>query len=197
VAFAPLVRATALLMLALLAFVALSASASAASPTTSLVSVSSTAVKNNGFAVQPAVTPDGRYVAFFSDGTTLVSPPPATAGNLYLRDRARGTTTLVAPTGSDLGEPQISADGRWVVFVSNAPSLPGAGTATAVYLWDRETGMSRRLSNNTGSGQIYEGVREADISADGSLSVGERPPPRRAVARGRTYCHGHQPAPLR
>lgn len=160
-----------LLAVALLALAVFATTATAATPTTSLVSVSSTAVKNDGFAVLPAVTPDGRYVAFFSDGTTLVSPPPGSAGNLYLRDRARATTTLVAPTGSDLGEAQISADGRWIVFVSNAPGLPGAGSASAVYLWDRETGMSRRLSSNTGPGQTYEGIHEADISDDGSRVV--------------------------
>jgi Tol biopolymer transport system component len=164
-------RSALLITLASLALAVFAGPASAASPTTSLVSVSSTAVKNNGFAVLPAVTPDGRYVVFFSDGTSLVSPPPGTTGNLYLRDRARATTTLVAPTGSDLGEPQISNDGRWVVFVSNAPSLPGAGSATQVYLWDRESGTTRRLSTNTGSGQTYEGIHEADMSEDGSRVV--------------------------
>lgn len=160
-----------LVALASLALAAFAGPASAASPTTSLVSVSSTAVKNNGFAVLPSVTPDGRYVVFFSDGTTLVSPPPGSAGNLYLRDRARATTTLVAPTGSDVGEPQISNDGRWIVFVSNAPSLPGAVSATQVYLWDRESGITRRLSTNTGPGQTYEGIHEVDMNDDGSRVV--------------------------
>jgi hypothetical protein len=78
---------------------------------------------------------------------------------------------LVAPTGSDLGEPQISADGRWIVFISNAPSLPGAVSATQVYLWDRESGITRRLSTNSGPGQTFEGIHEADISDDGSRVV--------------------------
>jgi Tol biopolymer transport system component len=164
-------RVAALLAISLLVLAGLAGTAAAATPTTSLVSLSSTAVKNNGFTAQPAVNPTGRYVVFASEATNLVSPPPSPLANLYLRDRDRGTTTLVAPTGSCCGSPEISADGRWVVFVSSAAALPGANGASAVYLWDRETGISRRLSNNTGSGQTYEGIHEVDISDDGSRVV--------------------------
>jgi TolB protein len=160
------------LALALLLIAILASSARAASPTTSLVSLSSIGVKSNGFAAQPAVSADGRYVAFFDEGTNLVSPPfPAPVGNIYFRDRDRGTTTLVGSSGSSTGFPSISADGRWVVFFSSAAALPGSNSAPAVYLWDRETGSNRRLSSNTGSGQVYEGIHEADISDDGGRVV--------------------------
>jgi len=164
-------RLGSLLAVALLALAAFAATATAATPTTSLVSVSSTGVKTNGFSGQPVVTPNGRYVAFYSEATNFVSPPPSSVASLWLRDRDRGTTTLIASPGACCGGAQISDDGRWVVFYSNSASLPGANNAYQVYLWDRETGASRRLSSNTGSGQTYEGVHDVDISGDGSRVV--------------------------
>lgn len=161
------------LALALVALAALAATAGAASPTTSLVSLNSSGVKSNGFATQPSVTPDGRYVAFYDEATNLVSPPlGGPVGNIYVRDRARGTTTLVGPTGgASTNVPKISADGRWVAWISAAAALPGANGVSQVYLWDRETGQVRRLSSNTGPGQTYEGIHETDMSADGSRVV--------------------------
>ncbi|HKZ12654.1 MAG TPA: PKD domain-containing protein [Solirubrobacterales bacterium] len=165
-------RAAVALALMMLALAILASAAHAATPTTSLISLSSTAVKSNGFSAQPSVTPDGRYVLFWSNATNLVSPPlPSPVDNFYLRDRARGTTTLIAPTDTNGSVSRISADGRWVVFESKGPGLPGANGAAQVYLWDRETGISRRLSSNTGSGQVYEGIHEVDISDDGSRVV--------------------------
>jgi Tol biopolymer transport system component len=81
----------------------------------------------------PAISKDGRHVAFFSYGDGLVDGPHATS-DVYVRDVTTGTTTLVTAgldgaaanrSGPDLPDivPSISDDGRHVGFVSWASNL--------------------------------------------------------------------------
>jgi hypothetical protein len=76
----------------------------------------------------PALSSDGRFVAFRSGEAHLVSP--ATSGNqIFLRDLKLGTTELVSQ--SDLGQygngssdwPSVSNDGCLVAFESDATNL--------------------------------------------------------------------------
>jgi Tol biopolymer transport system component len=71
----------------------------------------------------PALTPDGRFVAFVSDAPDLASNTPPAGFHLYVQDSVTGTMTLVdeSPQGKDSGltgmvVPSLSADGRVVVF---------------------------------------------------------------------------------
>lgn len=84
----------------------------------------------NPFVATPVITPDGRYVAFFSSATNLVPAiPSASTGEIYVRDRVNGTTAwastnaaaLVAAalgvnSGNTSYNPKLSDDGRYVTF---------------------------------------------------------------------------------
>ncbi len=83
----------------------------------------------NGIARDPAISADGRYVAFLSGSTNLVTGPAAGSSGLFRRDRQTGTTILVSvrPDGAaakgSSSQPSITPDGRMIAFVSTASDL--------------------------------------------------------------------------
>ncbi len=83
-----------------------------------------------GICDSPAVTPDGRYVAFLSNATNLVANPVNGEFQAYVRDLQSGVTTLASadPAGAASGSidgslPSLSADGRFLLFDSRSGSL--------------------------------------------------------------------------
>ena len=83
----------------------------------------------NGFSYGSAITADGRFVAFTSEATDLLEQPLAAGANVFVRDLVNGATVLAIPNchnlpaGSTEGEPDITSDGRYVVFTSAAKDL--------------------------------------------------------------------------
>ena len=67
--------------------------------------------------------------------------------------------------------PALSADGRFVAFISTATNLvPGdTNDALDVFVHDRRTGTTRRVSVGPGGVQANGGSTRAAISADGRL----------------------------
>jgi len=109
-------------------------------PSTVRVSVASNGDEANGFSDSPAMSADGRFVAFFSAASNLVAGGSGGGTNVFVRDTCRGapagctpTTVLasVAPgfTGAIAGLPSISANGRWVSFSRSKDSMGGAAQA--------------------------------------------------------------------
>jgi len=105
---------------------------SAASP--QVISVNALGGPANGRSAAPAISADGRYVAFYSTAKNLVSG--AASGNIFVRDTCLGAANCtpktsaidLAPDGSgpDRGaweQVAISADGRFVDFSSYATNL--------------------------------------------------------------------------
>ena len=135
------------------------------------------------FVYSPRISADGRYVAFVSSATNLVNGfvaggPSSVSGQLYLRDLATSTTTLVshrmdAPnvgTDGSVESVAMSADGRYLVFKSTASNLtPGDTNNTFdVFVFDRQDGTTRLVSiNSTGDGAGNSGSLRFSISADG------------------------------
>jgi Tol biopolymer transport system component len=97
---------------------------------TRLVSQSSAGHPQNGYAYYPHVSGDGRYVAFYADGSNLPGGDGST-DQIYVRDLRKGTTSLVSkaangdPANQYAEYPSISLDGRWVEFYSGATNLGG------------------------------------------------------------------------
>lgn len=132
---------------------------------TILVSANTNGVAANGASRSPAMTPDGRYVAFVSDATDLVPGDTNQIADVFVRDLQAGTTTLasvgaVLTNGAAVANcssqsPVISADGRYVAFFSTATNLvPGVPTGGDVYVRDLIGGTTTwaSASARTGSG---------------------------------------------
>lgn len=97
-----------------------------------------------GGSLNPAISDDGRHVAFQSSAP--LDPLASHLTDVYVRDRVLGTTTLLSvgaggvPANSLSSNPSISADGRFVAFESLASNLvAGDGNgARDVFLVDRD-----------------------------------------------------------
>ena len=127
------------------------------------------------------VSGSGRYVAFVSSAP-LVEADRNQLGDVYVLDLATGECTLesVGPgglpgNGASLS-PDISRDGRYVVFESAAGNLLDAQVPPGifnVFLRDRETGVARLLSANANGEPANGASGSPAISADGTAVVFE------------------------
>ena len=121
--------------------------------TTRLVSVNNLVEDSgNGLSFEPAISADGRFIAFSSRANNLTAAPDTNAGqpfpdsqtDVFVRDLQTETTTLISinQVGSDTGNngsgsPRISADGRIVAFVSSASDLVAIDTSSGPDLFVR------------------------------------------------------------
>ncbi|MCI4143941.1 hypothetical protein [Streptomyces sp. MMS20-AI2-20] len=144
---------------------------------TVLVSAAADGTPGNGDSMRPTVSADGRYVAFATSADNLIpGDTPASVWDTVVRDLRRGTT--VRTSAADDGTPgnaatdgtQISADGRYVTFFSNADNLVAGDTNKKVdeFLHDRETGRTTRLSVSP------DGVQSDQITIGGTISDDNR-----------------------
>ncbi len=121
----------------------------------------------------PSISADGRYVAFASDATNLVNQDRNNAADVFVRDRVAGTTTRVSvsSTGAEASgsQPSISADGRFVAFLSDSPIVAGdTNSTTDVYVHDRQTGVTELISHAPdGSAADGQSLSTPRLSADG------------------------------
>jgi Tol biopolymer transport system component len=118
----------------------------------------------------PSLSTDGNRIAFFSFADGLVDGPHGT-GDVYVRDVAAGTTTLVSGgmggAANDAGPdappltPSISGDGRRVGFVSFATNLVAGDTNGEGdgFVRDLATGEIWRVTTGAGG--------EGDLAVDG------------------------------
>jgi Tol biopolymer transport system component len=120
------------------------------------------------------VNASGRYVVFASYAA-LVPADGNTRRDVYVMDVATRRVTLET-SGAD-GEslhPDISRDGRFVVFESTAGNLTNVALARGiprVFLRDRQTGAIRLLSTNTRGEPANGPSLDPAISADGEAVV--------------------------
>lgn len=152
--------------------------------TTERVSVNSAGAQGigpSGSISRPSISADGNFVAFESF-SPLVSSPSLAGDNVFVRDRAKGTTQLVsvapanaAPSaGSDSNQPSISADGNSVAFASTANNLVASDNngAKDIFVRNLTGGTTTRVSVGgvSGTPSSAEWTWESDkpsISGDG------------------------------
>ena len=110
--------------------------------------VSVAGVQGNGSCVTtPAISADGRFVAFHSEASNLVSGDTNGVSDIFVHDRQNGRTTRasVATNGSEANGssryPNLSSDGRYVTFASGA-SLALALPDVPVRFRDSATGLA-------------------------------------------------------
>ena len=143
---------------------------------TERVSVDSAGAQGDKASREPAISADGRFVAFSSDADNLVAGDTNSMPDVFVHDRSTGTTECVSVDSSGtLGDlysefPSISPDGRYVVFNSYADNLvPGdVNQSFDVFLHDRQTGITEILSvDPSGAPGDFGGGGSTWISADG------------------------------
>jgi Tol biopolymer transport system component len=128
--------------------------------TTTLVSVNAAGTASgNGPSSGASLTPDGRFVVFTSDADDLVPNDTNGQKDVFVRDLVTKTTTLVSVNGAGTGagdavssDGQITPDGRYVVFTSDADDLVVGDTnqRTDVFRRDLLTGTTVLVSVNAG-----------------------------------------------
>lgn len=141
------------------------------------VSVASDGTEGNGPVDSDwgQVSADGRFVAFSSIASTLVAGDTNGAYDVFVHDRQTGATSRVslsstgAQTNHHSRHPVVSADGRYVAFWSDASNLVAGDTNSSadVFLHDRQTGQTSRLSVATDGSQGNNTSYYPSISADG------------------------------
>jgi Tol biopolymer transport system component len=146
------------------------------SPTTR-VSVATSGAQANGHSLAPAISADGRFVAFYSEASNLVAGDTNRARDVFVHDRQTGETTRVsvASDGAQANGPSfapaISGDGRYVVFSSSASNLvPGdTNNADDIYLRDRVANTTTRISMGEAGTQPNAGSYAPAISTNGNV----------------------------
>ncbi|GAA4108138.1 hypothetical protein GCM10022215_01580 [Nocardioides fonticola] len=148
-------------------------------PVAGLVSATAGGSTGNARSTDASVSRDGRWVAFSSSASDLVSGDTNGVADVFLRDLRTGTTTRisVALDGSQANgsssDPVISADGSTVLFTTLATNLvSGAATSVSHVVAYRREGPSFSLVSAGpggigGNGSSYG----EDLSADGRYAV--------------------------
>lgn len=143
-------------------------------------SVATNGDEGNCYSSDPSISADGRYVAFSSCASNLVSGDTNETDDIFVRDVEANTTIRVslAPNGTQAndvsGSPSISADGRFIAFHSYASNLVSQDTNGTydVFVYDRQTGAIEPVSVAAGGGMgNYYTEGHASISADGRYVV--------------------------
>jgi len=145
---------------------------------TERVSVNSTGQQANGASQAtgnaPAISNNGDVVVFYSDATNLVSGDTNGQTDIFVRTRSAGTTERVSvSTGGVQGNgpsvnPAISANGRFVVFQSQASNLVAGDTnnASDIFVRDLVGGTTERVCDSV---QPNRFSYSPAISGDGNL----------------------------
>ena len=114
---------------------------------------------------RPELSADGRLVSFELDDDAF----PGADGTLdvYVRDRKRGKTSLASrasdgtPADSDASFPQISGNGRFVVFRSDSDVLPGDDATNDVFIRDRKRGATSLVTRTPAGDPVGGGLTHA------------------------------------
>jgi hypothetical protein len=142
---------------------------------TTRVSVGPGGAQSNAVSTAHQISADGRYVAFQSSASNLVPGDTNGVDDVFVHDRQTGTTTRVSvgPGGAQATQtvygPDVSADGRFVTMTSSATELVAGDTngQSDVFVHDRQTGTTTRVSVNATGGQDSQFHGYASISDDG------------------------------
>jgi Tol biopolymer transport system component len=140
------------------------------------VSVCPRGAAPDGRSWHPVISGDGRYVAFVSDATNLVSGDRNRSPDVFLYDTQAESTVVIsrsAKAGTANGAsslPAISGDGRVVAFHSEAsdlvcgkcrPAVEDINLLPDVFLFDRASAVMTRISHDTTGGWMEPSVAPA------------------------------------
>jgi len=147
---------------------------SAAAVSTRLVSVKAGGGLPADDSEQPVVSANGRWVAFVTGASGIVPNDGNGSDDVFLRDMKLGETirASVRSSGAEVDNggdsPSISADGRYVAFSSSSELVPADHNGqTDVYVHDRVTGRTTRISVSSAGAEATGSSTHPSISTDG------------------------------
>lgn len=142
----------------------------------SAVSTARGLVKGNAASYGAALSGDGTAVAFTSIATNLHPADTDPDADVYHKDLVTGALTLVSAAGDRSGTrhsyaPAISADGRFVAFLSDAADLSpeDPDTVTDAYLKDVSTGELRLVSTTADGVKADNRISGISLSGNGGV----------------------------
>ena len=159
--------------------------------TTTRVNVSSTGVQGTMHTNGGKISADGRFVVFSSTSSNLVPGDTNGFEDIFVRDIQAATTTRVnlGPGGVQGNNhsfiPRISADGRFIAFVSSATNLGPINDPSIAdgMLLDRQTGQIQSIdvgfdgrdSNGVSNNFVVsaDGLHVAFVSSGTNLVAGD------------------------
>ena len=138
------------------------------------VSMATNGAQGNNHSDSPSISADGRFVAFTSYATNLVPDDTNDVQDVFVHDRQTGQTTRVsvASNGAQADKlstaPSISADGRFVAFMSNATNFAfGTSGLGDIFVHDRLLGVTELVSIGADVLLNNKGSADPSISGDG------------------------------
>lgn len=141
---------------------------------TTRVSVATGGAQASGYSASPALSADGRYVAFSSDAPDLVAGDINFATDIFRHDRQTGETILISRRLAGVGGmqgafiPAISADGSKIAFTSRDNDfVPGDESDADIFLVDVAVGVPVLVSVNTAGEKGNSDSNKLALSADG------------------------------
>ncbi len=140
---------------------------------TERVSVHSNGQQGNYHSFSPAISDDGRFVVFVSWASNLVDGDGNHMADIFAHDRHSNTTELITLADGGANDysdnPDVSADGRYIVFQSDASNLvPHDGNnSTDIFRWDRTEKDMLRVSVHTNGAETNGKSTRPSISSNG------------------------------
>ena len=147
---------------------------------TERVSIASNGEEANGGSFEDvSMSADGRFVAFVSFASNLVSGDTDGEGDVFVHDRSLGTTELVSVSSDGTGghgdagsfsRPSISDEGRIVAFASYSADLVSGDTngMIDVFVHDRVLRTTERVNLSSDGEQAVGNISiRQTISGDG------------------------------
>lgn len=110
-------------------------------------------IEANSECFEPAISGNGRYIAFSSSASNLTSGVDGNSTvNLFLKDMQSGTVTLISrdpktQKGGGGSRPSISEDGNRIAFYNYFPlTTDDKNTLWDIYVWERGNPKLKRVS---------------------------------------------------
>jgi len=137
---------------------------------------------SDGASIDPVISDDGTVVVFSSSATNLVDNDSNQVADIFLVNLLNGSVLRISvnqiqeEANNDSDAPDVSADGRFIVYESNATNLSATvdnNNATDIFLFDSLSGSTEVVSINS-VGEQGNGIsRNPSVSDDGRFVVFE------------------------